>query len=58
MLKMNEKLLPYLKKGVSRIVPFGQALTFSHDWDGFDLLNEFTRIISVSDTIMESSKST
>lgn len=48
---MKKQLLPDIKKGLNRIVPFGQALTFSHDWDGFDLLNELTRLISVEDSL-------
>jgi len=34
-------------RGIDRIVPFGQALTFAGIWDGFDLLHEFTRIITI-----------
>ncbi len=34
-------------RGLDRIVPFGQALTFAGIWDGFDLLREFTRIITI-----------
>ncbi|GJQ57879.1 MAG: hypothetical protein D8M57_03910 [Candidatus Scalindua sp. AMX11] len=48
---MKKQLIPYLKGGVNRIVGFGNALTFSHDWDGYDLLNEFTRIITVEDAL-------
>lgn len=48
---MQKHLLPYIKEGVNRIVPFGQALTFSNDWDGFDLMNEFTRVITVEDAL-------
>ena len=29
--------------GLDRLVPFGQALTFNRYWDGYDLLQEFTR---------------
>jgi hypothetical protein len=32
-------------RGVDRIVPTGQALSFNRFWDGYDLLHEFTRII-------------
>ncbi len=31
-------------RGVDRIVPFGQALTFGAIWDGYDLPGEFTRL--------------
>jgi hypothetical protein len=30
-------------RGIDRIVPFGQALTFGRVWDGYDLLAELTR---------------
>ncbi|MDB4975295.1 MAG: gamma-glutamyl phosphate reductase [Myxococcaceae bacterium] len=30
-------------RGLDRIVPFGQALTFNRFWDGYDLLQELTR---------------
>lgn len=30
-------------RGIDRIVPFGQALQFNRIWDGYDLLQEFTR---------------
>jgi hypothetical protein len=36
-----------LAGGVDRIVPVGQALTFASLWDGYDLLQEFTRITTV-----------
>jgi Acyl-CoA reductase (LuxC) len=32
-------------RGVDRIVPAGQALTFNRYWDGYDLLREFTRTV-------------
>lgn len=34
-------------RGIDRIVPFGQALNFSRYWDGYDLLAEFTRKITI-----------
>ncbi|MEU5264888.1 acyl-CoA reductase [Amycolatopsis sp. NPDC021455] len=34
-------------RGVDRIVPFGNALTFSAVWDGYDLLSEFSRLVTV-----------
>jgi len=34
-------------RGIDRIVPIGQALNFDHIWDGMDLLQEFTRKISI-----------
>jgi hypothetical protein len=35
-------------RGVDRIVPFGQALTFNAIWDGYDLPREFTRLTTVA----------
>ncbi|XVU25936.1 acyl-CoA reductase [Actinoplanes sp. CA-054009] len=35
-------------RGVDRIVPFGQALTFGSIWDGYDLPREFTRLTTLS----------
>jgi len=34
-------------RGVDRIVPFGSALRFSAIWDGYDLLAEFSRLVTV-----------
>ncbi len=34
-------------KGIDRIVPIGQALNFSSTWDGYSLLNEFTKRVQV-----------
>jgi len=34
-------------RGVDRVVPFGSALTFSAIWDGYDLLAEFSRRVTV-----------
>jgi hypothetical protein len=34
-------------RGIDRIVPFGQALGFAEVWDGLDLLQEFTRIVTI-----------
>lgn len=35
-------------RGIDRIVPFGSALTFAPLWDGYDLLSEFTRLVTVT----------
>lgn len=35
-------------RGIDRVVPFGQAMAFSHIWDGFDLFQTFTRQITVA----------
>jgi hypothetical protein len=34
-------------RGLDRLVPVGQALTFNRFWDGYDLLQEFTRRVYV-----------
>jgi len=34
-------------RGIDRIVPFGQALQFNRIWDGYDLLQEFTRRVFI-----------
>ena len=33
--------------GIDRIVPVGQTLDFALDWDGYDLISTFSRVISV-----------
>ncbi len=35
-------------RGVDRLVPFGAALQFDAVWDGYDLLREFSRVVTVS----------
>jgi Acyl-CoA reductase (LuxC) len=35
-------------RGVDRIVRFGEALTFSSLWDGYDLLAELTRTVDIA----------
>jgi hypothetical protein len=35
-------------KGIDRMVPIGSALEFSRYWDGYDLLQELTRRVSIS----------
>jgi hypothetical protein len=48
----REELLGFARqvggRGVDRIVPFGSALTFSPVWDGYDLLTEFTKSVTVT----------
>ena len=43
----GERLARFVRKingrGIDRIVPFGEALTFGRYWDGYDLLAELTR---------------
>ena len=33
--------------GLDRIVPFGETTTFDLTWDGYNLINSFTRVVSV-----------
>jgi hypothetical protein len=35
-------------RGIDRFVPLGRALEFSAIWDGYDLLREFSRLVTVS----------
>lgn len=35
------------RRGVDRIVPVGEALTFERVWDGYDLLDQFSRTVTV-----------
>ena len=34
--------------GVDRVVPIGNTLDFSLNWDGYDLINQMSRIIEIS----------
>lgn len=34
-------------RGIDRMVPVGQALSFSHLWDGYDLFSAFSRLLVV-----------
>lgn len=34
-------------RGIDRIVPFGSALNFNRFWDGYDLLQEFSRRVTI-----------
>ncbi|GAB2612585.1 hypothetical protein Aab01nite_68420 [Paractinoplanes abujensis] len=45
--QLNEFALALGGRGVDRIVPFGQALTFGSIWDGYDLPREFTRLTTL-----------
>ncbi|SAL13089.1 hypothetical protein AWB69_00450 [Caballeronia udeis] len=36
------------RRGIDRIMPMGRGLEFSTMWDGYDLLREFTRLVTVS----------
>lgn len=37
----------HLPAGIDRVVPIGKALEFSAHWDGYDLLSELTREVTV-----------
>jgi hypothetical protein len=41
-------------RGIDRIVPFGEALTFGRFWDGYDLLAELTRRVYAGTTLATS----
>ena len=41
-------ILSLCGRGIDRIVPFGQALHFDRYWDGYDLLAELTRRVTIS----------
>ncbi len=43
--KFAESLRGY---GIDRLVPVGDALRFTSTWDGYDLLYEYTRILTVT----------
>lgn len=38
-------------RGIDRIVGFGSALTFAGTWDGYDLVREFSRLVTVPATV-------
>lgn len=45
-----DKLVAALNgRGLSRVVPVGQALSFSRFWDGYDLLREMTQLVFVGE---------
>lgn len=44
----QEFLSSSLPSGIDRVVPFGEALAFSPVWDGYDLLQELSRGVSIS----------
>ncbi|WP_203804440.1 acyl-CoA reductase [Paractinoplanes tereljensis] len=46
--ELREFALALGGRGVDRIVPFGQALTFGSIWDGYDLPHEFTRLTTIA----------
>lgn len=46
--ELNAFALSLRGRGIDRIVPFGEALSFGGVWDGYDLLAELTRTILVA----------
>lgn len=44
---LQEFLLKNHLTGLDRIVPLGETTTFSFTWDGYNLINVFSRIISI-----------
>ncbi len=51
----NEEIFKFIdtinNRGVDRIVPIGASLEFDHVWDGQDLFNSMSRIITISSNI-------
>jgi hypothetical protein len=45
--ELQELALRVQGRGLDRIVPLGKALELSHLWDGYDLLESFTRVRDV-----------
>ncbi|MCW8107608.1 hypothetical protein OPS25_03695 [Alteromonas ponticola] len=47
----KEELVKFLSStsihGIDRLVPLGQALSFSSQWDGYSLVDQLTKIVSV-----------
>ena len=44
---LSDMLRGHDMRGIDRVVPFGQALSFSESWDGYDLLRTFLRQITL-----------
>ncbi len=45
--EIEEFAMDAARRGVDRIVPVGEALTFDRVWDGYDLLDQFSRTVTV-----------
>lgn len=45
--ELNQLAMQVGSKGVDRLVPIGQALAFSPNWDGYDLIGDFTRRVTI-----------
>lgn len=50
----KEDLISFFKNnkplGIDRVVPIGSTLNFSLNWDGYDLINQMSRIIEINQT--------
>jgi len=45
--KLKDFLLEYRPKGIDRAVPMGKSMDFTLTWDGYDLIRQLSRKISV-----------
>jgi len=45
--EINDFVLNNRIVGFDRIVPFGETTSFSLTWDGYNLVNTLTRVVSV-----------
>ena len=45
--EINDFVLNNRIVGIDRIVPFGETTSFSLTWDGYNLVNTLTRVVSV-----------
>lgn len=45
---MEHFILEHCPRGIDRIVPVGKTLDFELNWDGYNLMNEMTRNISIN----------
>ena len=46
--QINELYLKTLHKGIDRIVEVGKALDFNYIWDGYNLIEELGRRVTIS----------
>jgi hypothetical protein len=45
---LAQLVLSHGAAGIDRIVPVGHTLDFSLEWDGYDLVESLSRVVSVS----------
>ena len=45
--ELREFVLKYRPVGLDRIVPFGETTAFALKWDGYNLIDTFSRIPSI-----------